>query len=135
MFILAVLTTVVLVGALVEFAIGHRRLRFLEDVPPAPAGPPVSIVAAARNEARGIEAAVKSLLRVDYPALEIVIVDDRSTDQTGAILQRLAVAHPRLTVITIRELPEGWLGKNHALHAGAAAAAGDFLLFTDADVV
>jgi len=135
MFILAVLTTVVLAGALVEFAIGHRRLRHLQNVPPAPAGPPLSIVAAARNEARGIEAAVRSFLRLDYPALEIVIVDDRSTDQTGAILKQLAAEHPQLTIITIRELPEGWLGKNHALHAGAAAAAGDLLLFTDADVV
>ena len=53
------------------------------------AGPPLSIVAAARNEAHGIEAAVKSLLRLDYPSLQIVIVNDRSTDGTGAILQQL----------------------------------------------
>jgi glycosyltransferase involved in cell wall biosynthesis len=135
MFILAVLTTVVLAGALVEFAIGHRRLRHLQNVPPAPAGPPLSIVAAARNEARGIEAAVRSLLRLDYPALEIVIVNDRSTDETGAILEQLAAEHPRLRVTTINELPEGWLGKNYALQSGAAAATGDLLLFTDADIV
>jgi glycosyltransferase involved in cell wall biosynthesis len=95
----------------------------------------VSIVAAARNEARGIEAAVRSLLRLDYSSLEIVIVNDRSTDDTGEIVRRLAIEHPRLKVIAIGQLPDGWLGKNYALHAGAAAATGEFLLFTDADVV
>ncbi len=135
MLFLAALTTLVLAGTLTDFAIGHRRMRLLKDVPPAGAGPPLSIVAAARNEARGIEAAVKSLLRLDYPSLEIVIVNDRSTDDTGAILQQLAAEHPRLTVTTIAELPDGWLGKNYALQVGAAEATGDLLLFTDADVV
>jgi glycosyltransferase involved in cell wall biosynthesis len=95
----------------------------------------VSNIAPARNEARGIEAAVLSLLRLDYPALEIVVVNDRSTDETGAILRQLAIDHPRLKVTTIAALPEGWLGKNYALHVGAAAASGALLLFTDADVV
>lgn len=135
MFLLAALTATILAGAFIDFANGHRRLRFLKDVQPAQAGPPLSIIAAARNEARGIEAAVRSLLRLDYPIIEIVIVDDRSTDDTRAILQRLAAEHPRLTVATITELPEGWLGKNYALHTGAATATGDLLLFTDADVV
>jgi glycosyltransferase involved in cell wall biosynthesis len=135
MLILAALTTILLVGTFLDFAVGHRRLRFLEDIPPAKTGPPLSIVAAARNEARGIEAAVRSLLRLDYPALEIVIVNDRSTDETGAILERLAAEHPRLKVTTINELPEGWLGKNYALQSGAAPATGDLLLFTDADIV
>lgn len=135
MFLLAALTAVVLAGTVVDFAIGHRRLRWLDDILPAQAGPSLSIIAPARNEARGIEAAVRSLLRLDYPALEIVLVNDRSTDETGPILQRLAVDHPRLRVMTIAELPEGWLGKNYALHVGAAASTGELLLFTDADVV
>ena len=135
MLFLAALTTLVLAGTLTDFAIGHRRMRWLKDVPLAGAGPPLSIVAAARNEAHGIEAAVKSLLRLDYPSLQIVIVNDRSTDGTGAILQQLAAEHPRLTVTTIAELPDGWLGKNYALQVGAAEATGDLLLFTDADVV
>ena len=135
MLMLAALITLVLTGLLADFATGHRRLRFLKDIPPAPAGPTLSIVTAARNEARGIEAAVKSLLRLDYPGLEIVIVNDRSEDDTGAILQRLVVDHPHLKVITIAELPPGWLGKNYALHTGAARATGQLLLFTDADIV
>jgi glycosyltransferase involved in cell wall biosynthesis len=133
--LLAALTTLGLTAAYVDFRTGHRRLRFLNDVMPAPAGPPLSIVAAARNEAHGIETAITSLLGLDYPRLEIIIVDDRSTDETGAILERLARRHPRLKTARISELPEGWLGKNHALYLGAAEASGELLLFTDADVV
>src|SRR5688572_9940747 len=90
MLTLAALITLVLAITFVDFAVGHRRLRFLKDIAPAIDGPPVSIISAARNESRGIEAAVRSLLRLDYPALEIVIVNDRSTDDTGRILERLA---------------------------------------------
>jgi glycosyltransferase involved in cell wall biosynthesis len=133
--LLATLTTLGLAGAYADFAIGHRRLRALKDVMPALTGPSLSIIAAARNEARGIEAAVASLLRLDYPALQISIVDDRSTDETGAILDRLARQDTRLRITHIAELPDGWLGKNHALAVGAAQASGDLLLFTDADVV
>jgi glycosyltransferase involved in cell wall biosynthesis len=143
--VLAALTTLLLAGACVDFAIGGRQVRSLQDVSPAESCPTVSIVTAARNEARGIEAAVASLLRLDYPSLEIVIVNDRSTDETGAILHRLSTtrlqpgapeeAAPRLAIVDIAHLPGGWLGKNHALHVGAAAATGELLLFTDADIV
>lgn len=133
--LLAALTTLGLAAAFIDFATGNRRLRSLKDIPPAPAGPTLSIIAAARNEARGIEAAVRSLLRLDYPALQTIIVNDRSTDETGAILERLAREHPRLKVLHIEELPAGWLGKNHALFVCAAEASGTLLLFTDADIV
>jgi glycosyltransferase involved in cell wall biosynthesis len=132
---LAALTALVLAAAFIDFATGHRRLRFLKDVAPVLTGPPLSLIAAARNEAKGIEAAVTSLVRLDYPALQIIIVNDRSTDETGAILKRLARQHPRLTIVEITELPDGWLGKNYALFVGAAQASGELLLFTDADVV
>jgi glycosyltransferase involved in cell wall biosynthesis len=94
-----------------------------------------SIVFAARNEAWGVEAGLRSLLRQDHPRLEIIAVDDRSDDGTGEILDRMAAGEPRLTVVHVAELPGGWLGKNHALHLGAGRARGELLLFTDADVV
>ncbi|HEY3044035.1 MAG TPA: glycosyltransferase family 2 protein [Vicinamibacterales bacterium] len=133
--VLAAVTALLLTGLFIDFAMGRGQVRLLKDVAAAETGPPLSIIAAARNEARGIEAAVNSLLRLDYPALEIVIVNDRSTDETGEILARLARQHSRLTLTTIQTLPEGWLGKNYALQVGADAATGDLILFTDADVV
>jgi Glycosyl transferase family 2 len=115
---------------------GMRRLRSLDEVAPAADRdcPPLSIVVAARNEAATIEPAMRSLLALDYPDLEVIAVNDRSTDGTGALLERLA-ADRRLRVIHVEALPPGWLGKNHALHRGSEAARGEWILFTDADVL
>jgi hypothetical protein len=115
-----------------------RRFTRLPEVEAAdpPAGwPKVSVVVPARNEERTVEAAMRALLALDYPALEVLAVDDRSTDATGRLLDRLGAEDPRLRVRHVRELPAGWLGKTHALAEGAAAARGDWLLFTDADVL
>jgi hypothetical protein len=117
-----------------------RGLRKLDDLsrwplPDRPKFPSVSIIVAARNEERQIEVALQSLLELDYPDFEVVVVDDRSTDGTPAILDRLSALHPRLRVIHVDRLPEGWLGKCHALSLGARSAAGEYFLFTDADVV
>ena len=133
--VLAAVTTLLLTGLFIDFAMGHRQMRFLRDAAPVQTGPLLSVVAAARNEARGIEAAVTSFLRLDYSALEIVIDNDRSTDETGAILERLGRAHPRLRVTTITDLPDGWLGKNYALQVGVDASTGELILLTDADIV
>jgi len=137
LFWLAVVSLLFVAGVAVDFALGNRRLRRLGAAPPAASVdlPALSVVIAARNEARQLEPALCSVLALDYPRLEIVVVDDRSTDATGPILDRLAAAHPRLRVIHLTELPAGWLGKCHALHRGAATATGEWLLFTDADVV
>ncbi len=117
---------------------GMRAVASLADVTPAPdaACPPTSICVPARNEAADVEEAVRSMLALDYPALEVVVVDDRSTDETGEILDRMAGEPGRsgLEVIHVDELPDGWVGKNHALHRAAGAARGELLLFTDADV-
>ena len=88
-----------------------------------------------RNEARSVAPALQSLLDSDYPSLEIVAVDDRSEDETGAILDGLAATNPRLRVLHIADLPAGWLGKVHACHLGSKSASGELILFTDADVV
>jgi hypothetical protein len=97
--------------------------------------PSVSVLVPACNEAETIERAMRSLLAIDYPNLEIIAVDDRSTDETGDILDCLAAGNPRLRVLHIENLPDGWLGKNHALHVASEEARGEWLLFTDADVV
>jgi hypothetical protein len=93
------------------------------------------VVVPCRNEAAGVEAAVRSLLAQALPGLQVVAVDDRSEDATGAILDRLAAADPRLEVLHVTALPGGWLGKNHAMHAGGRRARGEWILFTDGDVV
>jgi cellulose synthase/poly-beta-1,6-N-acetylglucosamine synthase-like glycosyltransferase len=137
LFWLSALTAAILLGTFVELARGTTRLRHLHDVPPAEGAemPSVSIVIAARNEARVIEPALRSVLAQRGGDVEVIVVDDRSDDGTGAILDRMAAEHSRLRVVHVAELPAGWLGKNHALWLGARAARGALLLFTDADVV
>jgi glycosyltransferase involved in cell wall biosynthesis len=137
LFWLAAFTALMMTGVFVELAVGATRLRQLRDVPPAGPGemPPVSIVIAARNEERGMEPALRSVLAQQGGDVEVIVVNDRSDDGTGAILDRMAAENPRLRVVHVTELPAGWLGKNHALWLGARAARGELLLFTDADVV
>jgi cellulose synthase/poly-beta-1,6-N-acetylglucosamine synthase-like glycosyltransferase len=106
-----------------------------------PAGnPSVTIIVPARNESADITATLESLLNQDYPNLQILAVNDRSTDSTGAIMDALAAQHPtKLHILHVRELPTGWLGKTHAMALAARNAVAiqqpDYLLFTDADVV
>ena len=93
----------------------------------------VSIIVAARDEQLRIENTVRTLLAQQHVALELIVVDDRSTDATPAILRDAAAAEPRLTVLRIDALPEGWLGKSNALQTGSKVATGEWILFTDAD--
>lgn len=115
--------------------------------------PSLTVVVPARNEEIEIEAALRSLLQLNCPQYQIVAINDRSTDQTGAIMERLAgepAAQGRLQVIHVRDLPSGWLGKVHAMWLGsqrnatqenvaqgnaAQQTGSDWLLFTDADCV
>jgi glycosyltransferase involved in cell wall biosynthesis len=92
-----------------------------------------SIVVAARNEQTRVEHTVRRLLAQTHVEVELIVVNDRSTDRTGEILDQLAKKESRLKVIHIIELPDGWLGKCHACHIGANAATGEWILFTDAD--
>ncbi|HSM37640.1 MAG TPA: glycosyltransferase [Longimicrobiales bacterium] len=112
---------------------GLRRIPRLSTAEPAPES--VAIIVAARDEERDVERAVRSLLAQEHPGLEVVVVDDRSGDATGAILDRMARDHGALRVLHVASLPAGWLGKNHALHEGAATVAADWLVFADADVI
>jgi glycosyltransferase involved in cell wall biosynthesis len=111
--------------------------------PPDAQFPALTIVVPARNEAETIEPAMRSLLRLNYPDYQIIAVNDRSTDATGEIIERLAASPEsagRLRVLHVRELPSGWLGKPHAMWLGAEHGAGfaagnDWILFTDADCI
>lgn len=109
--------------------------RSLDDVasdPPNPA-PLVSVIIPARNEARNIERCVRSVLASTYPSLEVIVVDDHSTDATGSFARAIAAHDSRLVVIDAPDLPAGWFGKQWACATGARAARGQLLVFTDAD--
>ena len=95
--------------------------------------PLVSVVIPARDEARIIERTVRAFLAQTYRNLEVVVVNDRSSDGTGEIVR--GVEDERLIVIDGEEPPAGWLGKPWALHQGSRRARGELLLFADADVV
>ena len=99
--------------------------------------PHVTIVILARNEELNIERCVSSFLKQSYPRdrLEIIVVDDNSTDSTAAVVRKVMDDHPELKLITAEELPAGWTGKNHACWTGAGQARGKWYCFVDADVV
>jgi cellulose synthase/poly-beta-1,6-N-acetylglucosamine synthase-like glycosyltransferase len=100
--------------------------------------PRVSIIVPARNEEENIEEPLTRLLSLDYENYEVIAVNDRSTDRTGEIMDRVAGspgAHGRLRIVHIDQLPSGWLGKTHAMWSATQQATGDWLLFTDADVL
>ncbi|HEV7704943.1 MAG TPA: glycosyltransferase family 2 protein [Gemmatimonadaceae bacterium] len=97
--------------------------------------PLVSVIVPARNEAHNIARCVRSILGTRWPNLEVIVVDDRSDDGTGAIMRAIAAEDARLHVIGGVPVPEGWFGKQWACAQGAAAARGSTLIFTDADTV
>lgn len=137
------LALVILAGYIattLEFILGNRSIPTLSEVlliePEAHQNlPKVSIIIPARNEAPHIREALNSVLKLDYPNYELIVLNDRSDDETGAILDEMTQQHARLKVVHLKHLPTGWLGKNYALQQGADMAVGEFLLFTDADIV
>ncbi len=96
--------------------------------------PSVSVIVPARDEEARIETSLRRLLAQNGVKLQVVAVDDRSRDQTGAIMQKLAGEDARIKPVRIDALPERWLGKCYACHTGAKQATGEWLLFSDGDV-
>ena len=126
------LAAVVGMGKLEDLTVPEwNRMPFLSGTQPS-----VTVVVPARNESPKIEQCLRSLLAQDYAQLQICAIDDRSSDSTGKIMDHLQREFPgKLTVVHISELPAGWLGKTHAMWRGAAASAGDWILFTDGDIL
>ena len=95
----------------------------------------MSVIIPARNEEQDLAEALASVLSQQDVELEVIVVNDHSSDRTGAIADTLAAADARVTVIHDPELPPGWLGKCNAMQKAVAVASGDMLLFTDADIM
>ena len=133
--LLGCIATVWAVQALRAFR-GMSRLPRLEAILPLPQArcPRVSIIFAARDEAERMPGALATLLAQDAPDYEVIAVNDRSRDATQQILEEFAARDARLRVVHVRELPQHWLGKPHALQAGYEHSTGEWLVFTDADV-
>jgi hypothetical protein len=135
--------TFIFSGTLALFVVGTLaalwHLRWMHRLPALEAfrrvtGPiRCSVVIAARNEEARIEQTIRRLLAQRDIEAEVILVDDRSTDRTAEIAGQVAKEDSRLRIIRIHMLSDGWLGKCHACHVGAAAATGEWILFTDAD--
>lgn len=104
------------------------------DPPEPPQWPSLSVLIPACNEEDTLEPAIQKLLQEDYPQLEIVLINDRSTDRTGRIIDQIAGRDARVQAVHITQLPEGWLGKVHALDQGFLRSRGEWVLLMDADV-
>lgn len=114
---------------------GALRLPHLKDQAPCETScPSITLIFAARDEEEKLPRALATLAKIEYPSLEIVAVNDRSSDATSLILSEAAQRDSRLKIVTVESLPEGWLGKPHALQKGYEVSTGEWLLFTDADV-
>ncbi len=127
---------------LIDTALGMRTVPDIAtaawDRPIPASAPKISIIVPARDEEGEIESGLRSLVNLDWPNYEVIAVNDRSSDRTPELMQHVAREHDpqhRLKIINITELPEGWLGKPNAMNTAARQATGDWLLFTDADVV
>jgi len=136
MIFVAIFIFMLTAAAIVELSLGFAKIASLGDVDgDNQAKPMVSIIVPACNEADRIETGLRSLAGQDYRHLEIIVVNDRSTDSTGQAIERVRTDFPTIRCVDIKNLPPGWLGKPHALQQGASLASGEYLVFTDADVV
>lgn len=131
-----ILSTAFFIGGILLIAWLHNQYHL--DIVVEPASPPldaplISVCIPARNEERNIGACVNALLAQDYPNLEVIVLDDRSSDATPMIMAEIASQDSRLHPISGSDLPKGWAGKPHALFQAAAQARGEWLCLVDAD--
>ena len=139
MTLLVIAAQFALIALWIRIGLHTRSLRDLPEalelgLPARQSWPRLSILIPALNEGRTIGPAIKTLLAVDYPDLEIVCVNDRSTDDTGEVIAKVAATDSRVKAIQVTSLPQGWIGKVHALDKALQEATGEFILCTDADI-
>ena len=131
-----IISTILFIAALVIIYWIHNQYHLDIIVEPAisPAANAslISICIPARNEENNIRHCVESALGQDYPNIEVIVLDDRSTDSTLTQLREIASRDSRLLAISGSDLPSGWAGKPHALFQASAAARGEWLCFVDA---
>ena len=130
------ISTIVFLGGIFIVYWLHNQYHLdivVEPTPPPSDAPLISVCVPARNEARNIRLCIEAILLQDYPKFEVIVLDDRSNDSTPAILRQLATRDERLKTIHGADVPEGWVGKPHALFQASAAASGEWLCFVDAD--
>jgi glycosyltransferase involved in cell wall biosynthesis len=128
----SIIVSVIWIVLIVYLLINLFDIKQLKNQPIVANEPALAIIVAVRNEEEDLEKALKSLCNINYTNHRLIVINDRSTDRTAEILA--SFNYPKLTVITITTLPEGWLGKNNALYQGYINSTEEWLLFTDADV-
>jgi len=130
----AVVWPAVAVGAYASY----RRCKSLvpeQHIDPDPRSRPrVSVVIPARNEEADVEATLRGVLAQEGVHVELIVINDHSTDRTGEIINRIAAEDPRVRALHDPPLKEGWLGKANAMRYGSSFATGDYIIFTDADI-
>ena len=132
--IVLIVYAVIVVAVLLWTAIIGLRFKGTLKVLPLPSNPPsVTTIVPARNEERNIGRCAQGIIQQNYPGLEMVFVDDDSSDATPDILTEVRTQSPCVKVIHTQGKPQGWNGKQWACHSGAQAASGDWLCFMDAD--
>ena len=123
-------------AVLIDFLLGFKTILSIDTVEPDSVHSEfITVILAAKNEEKSIKHCLDSLLAQKNVRLEIITVNDRSKDNTGPIMEEAARKYPSIHTIHIDKLPEGWLGKNHALAKGVEQAKGNYFLFTDADIL
>jgi chlorobactene glucosyltransferase len=131
-----IISTALFVGGVIVIYWIHNQYHLdivVEQAPPPLNAPLISVCIPARDEERNIRTCVEAVLNQDYPNLEVIVLDDRSTDSTPEILRQLVAQNDKLKIIHGSDLPAGWAGKPHALYQASAVARGDWLCFIDAD--
>ncbi|MGD6993594.1 glycosyltransferase [Sutcliffiella horikoshii] len=139
MLYLAIFTFLFWFAVWLDAKIGMSKITKIEDVQENTSlhsrGRLLSVIVAAKDEEKHIEASLVSQFQQTYANIEWIIVNDRSTDGTGTIINRMTKTEPRMKCIHIEHLSEGWLGKNNALYEGYLQSKGEYILFTDADII